>query len=410
MSTATKFTLLACLYFSQGLPYGFFTQTVPVLMRERGASLPDIGLATLLVLPWALKFLWAPLVDRFGSRRFGRRKSWLVPLQMCGVILFIVLGLIRNTEDYTYILVGFFIASLIAATQDIAADGLAVQLLDVNERGVGNGLQVAGYRVGMVLGGGFLLYLLPSLGWESAFFTMSICLLLATVPLFLVKEPPEPLAQRPSTFWFIRRTVLRPGFMLWLILIAFYKFGDAMTSGMVRPFLVDLGLDIADIGKLLGTVGFISGLLGALAGGILVRYLGRLPAICFFGIVQAVVVVSYLLISFDFVGLAGYYVIAALEYFSGGLATVALFTAMMDVSDPEAGATDYTIQASAVVIATILAGVVSGFVAEAVGYAGNFIVSGILSLAGALIFTYVYFDQWRETGGMHLPGEAVERA
>lgn len=410
MSTSVKFTLLACLYFSQGLPYGFFTQALPVMMRERGASLPQIGLATLVVLPWALKFLWAPLVDRYGSRRLGRRKSWLIPLQMAGVLLFIGLGLVRDTQNYTYLLIGFFLASLIAATQDIAADGLAVQLLTLGERGIGNGLQVAGYRVGMVLGGGYLLYILPQLGWHGAFFTMSACLLLATVPLLLVKEPPEPSKHRPRLLEILKRVFARHGFLAWLLLIAFYKFGDAMTSGMVRPFLVDYGLDISEIGALLGTVGFVSGLLGALIGGVLTRYLGRLPAILWFGVIQALSVWAYLLITTQMVGYNGLMAIAAMEYFTGGLATVALFTAMMDVADPEAGATDYTVQASMVVIATILAGIAAGFVAETIGYAGNFAVSGSLSLLGALVLVWVYRKQYNSPLALHVSPNAVPQS
>ena len=110
MSTLGKWLLLASLYFSQGLPYGFFTQALPALMREKDASLPLIGLTSFLVLPWALKFLWAPLVDRYGSHRLGRRRSWILTLQLLGMVVFLGLGARGESEGYALLMIGFFFA------------------------------------------------------------------------------------------------------------------------------------------------------------------------------------------------------------------------------------------------------------------------------------------------------------
>ena len=185
-----KLLLLLSLYLSQGLPYGFFTQALPVLLRKQNISLEAIGLSSLLALPWALKFLWAPYVDRYSYRKLGHRRSWIVPLQIAAIIIVLIIGLKgRENQGINILLVGVFLTNLIAATQDIATDGLAVELLQSNERGFANGLQVAGYRLGMIIGGGVLLILHTYLGWSGIFYSMAAILLLATLPILLFKDP-----------------------------------------------------------------------------------------------------------------------------------------------------------------------------------------------------------------------------
>ena len=181
MRTAGKLGLLGTLYLTQGLPYGFFVQALPVMMRKQGVSLEDIGLASLLALPWALKFLWAPLVDGLGWPRVGRRRSWILPLQGLSIITLALLAGVDPAAGLGLVLAGVFVVNLLSATQDIATDGLAVTILRPEERGLGNGLQVAGYRVGMIIGGGLLLVVHDRLGWPLVFMTMAGVLALASV-------------------------------------------------------------------------------------------------------------------------------------------------------------------------------------------------------------------------------------
>ena len=157
MRTSTKLGLLGALYLSQGLPYGFFTQALPALLRTMGLSLPDIGLTSLLALPWALKFLWAPWVDRWQLPGLGRRRSWILAIQMLTVLAMLGLGVVRPESQISLLMAAFLLTNLLAATQDIATDGLALDLLAPAERGLANGLQVAGYRAGICL-----LYTSPS--------------------------------------------------------------------------------------------------------------------------------------------------------------------------------------------------------------------------------------------------------
>ena len=272
-----------------------------------------------------------------------------------------------------------FAANLFAATQDIATDGLAVDMLPVEERGLANGIQVAGYRAGMILGGGALLIAFERIGWTATFLAMAGLVALTTVPIFLHHEmpsapPANALAKAATDFW-KRSTTPR---ILALLLV--YKFGDAFALGMLRPLLTDLGLSYADIGWLVGTVGFVAGLLGALAGGALVTRFGRRRSLVTFGLFQAVAVLAYAYVAAVHPSMRVLSSVTALEHFAGGMATATLFTCMMDWTLPESAATDYTIQASAVVVSTGLAASVSGFSAARLGYATHFLVAGGLAI------------------------------
>jgi MFS family permease len=372
-----KLGLLGCLYFSQGLPFGFFTQALPVWMRKQGFSLGAIGLSSLVAVPWALKFLWAPAVDRFSMARLGRRKSWILPLQLASLAILLALAFVPMTLPA--LLAGFLLLNLVAATQDIATDGLAVDLLAVHERGMGNGLQVAAYRVGMIVGGGVLLVWFDRIGASGVFTSMALLLAVATLPVWLSREPTRSFS-RPPVEHVARHFLRRPGAGRLLALLAVYKAGDAFATGMLRPFLSDLGLGLEDIGLLLGTVGFCAGLAGALAGGALVHRFGRRRSLLGFGLLQVVAVAGYAGLALgkpSFGALAAW---CAIEHLASGMATAALFTCMMDWCSEASSATDYTVQASTVVIATGAASSLAGFSAQALGYFAHFCLAGVLAL------------------------------
>ena len=160
MTRNQKFGLLASLYIAQGLPFGFFMQSLPTLLRKEGANLETIGFGVILALPWAFKFLWAPALDKFATRKF-----WIVTANLLAVTCMLglsIMDLSQLVNERVFILFGgFFLMNLFSSTQDIATDGLAVNQLKENERGIGNGIQVAGYRTGMIIGGGMLLVHIP---------------------------------------------------------------------------------------------------------------------------------------------------------------------------------------------------------------------------------------------------------
>jgi RhtX/FptX family siderophore transporter len=386
--TLAKLGLLGSLYFSQGLPFGFFTQALPLLMRKQGFSLEKIGLSSLLALPWALKFVWSPWVDRWGTR-----KAWIVPLQMLTAATLVFTALGRGSFDV--ILASVFMTNFLCATQDIATDGLAVDMLDGKERGLANGLQVAGYRVGMIVGGGALLILHEDLGWVRTFLAMALIVVFASLPIALSKEPPRPAhpAGRapPHFFHFFARR----GAWKILLVVLTYKIAESFAAGMLRPFLADAGMSLADVGWMLGTVGFLAGLLGAMTGGALVNRVGRRRSLVLFGVFQTASVALYVVAARHVPGRVGLSALCAVEHFASGTATAALFTTMMDWSRPETSATDYTVQASAVVVATGAAATVSGYSAGALGYAGHFAVATGIAVLSLLPVLFAFPDPSR---------------
>jgi MFS family permease len=354
-----------------------------VLLRKQGLSLPSISLASLLALPWALKFLWAPFMDRYGSARLGRRRGYILPLQVLSACVLLALALPEGTVSVQAVLVAVLLVNLLSATQDVATDGLAVELLGPEELGWGNGVQVAAYRVGMILGGGLMLILFDALGWRFTLLGLGLLLLVATVPVTLFREPPSPTppghdrrALRESLLYWVRR----PGSGTWFTLLVLYKAGEHLATGMLRTFLVDVGLGLAEVGWMLGIVGFTTGLVGALLGGALVNPLGRRRALLVFGTLQAAAVLLYALATRG-ASVPVLALICGVEHLASGMATAALFTVMMETCRPEHAGADYTVQACLVVVASIAAAAVSGFSAQAFGYTWHFSLSATLCVA-----------------------------
>jgi MFS transporter, PAT family, beta-lactamase induction signal transducer AmpG len=393
LGSMNRLLLLGSLYFAQGLPYGFFRYTVPALLRQQGVSLDKLGLTVLLALPWALKFLWAPAVDRYSSQRLGRRRSWILPMQAASLVILVALALVVDLTQLGPLMVGVFLLNLFAATQDVATDAFAVDILPLSERGLANGLQVAGYRLGMIVGGGLLVAYYDELGLHGIFWALAAFTLVSSIPVWLHRERvrvPDSIAIPPATpeappvtparagVHFLRRT----GAWRIILLLFLYKAGTNLSTGMMSAFLVDVGLSIPDIGQVLGTVGSVAGLAGALTGGALVTPLGRRRALLLFGVCQAASVAGYLWLTDGQPARLDFIVACAAEHFASGLGTAALFTAMMDWSRRDHAGTDYTVQASTVVIATLIVSFASGLIAHSFGYAVTFAVAAALCVIG----------------------------
>lgn len=401
----SKATLLLALYLAQGLPYGFFTLALPVLLRDAGLSLTAISALGLLSLPWAFKFLWAPLLDQRGTRR-----RWLLALQGSSIAGALLLTQLDLDSSYALLFTAAFAFNLVAASQDVVTDGLAVRLLGVSERGLGNGLQVGAYRLGMILGGGMLLWIFARTNWSVTFLCMAALLTLTLVPVLRLREPPRPQRPAPATgarlavAWL--RRALQPAMLTLAGLIFCYRFGDQMVTSLLGPFLADAGLDLETIALMKGAVGSAMSLVGAALGGAFVFAVGRRRALLTSGLAQAACFGLYIAAARGAGGVDLLWAATVLEGVIGTMATVALFTLMMDAADPEHAGTDYTLLASTVVLVGSIAGLAAGVLADAVGYAPTFMIGTGLAIAGCLVLVW-WLDHrsppgrvaeaWRET-------------
>ncbi|MGW5570528.1 MFS transporter [Nocardia thailandica] len=378
--TASTLVLLSSLYFAQGLPFGFFTQALPVVLRESGFSLVAISASGVLFLPWALKFLWAPCVDRYGTRR-----TWLLTMQLGAAAVAAILSCLDRSSSLRWLFAGIVVVNLLSATQDVATDGLAVRLLGPRERGLGNGIQVGAYRIGMIVGGGALLWLFAVSGWRLLFLAMAGLIVLTTIPVWLLREPVTDRPPRPKpvlllSTWLVR--LRRPGVVGFIALIGAYKFGDSMASALTGPFLSDAGLDLTRIALVKGVLSSAGALGGAALGGWLAYRHGRRSALLIGGVTQTAAISLYLLAA---LGVGGFELLVAAsltEHIFGGAATVAVFALMMDAADTDHPGSDYTLSACAIVVVQGVAGMVAGVIGDTAGYPALFATGLVLSGLG----------------------------
>lgn len=384
VSRTHKITLLVALYLAQGLPYGFFTQALPVLLRESGYSLKAISATSLLYLPWALKFLWAPYLDHRGTRR-----QWLLLWQLSSIATALVLTQLDLDHGYTAIMLAAFAFNIIAASQDIVTDGLAVRMLDSRERGFANAIQVGAYRVGMILGGGLLLWLFAKTSWAIMFSCMAALLILTLLPVIPLREAPRaidsppPQARELLVGW--ARRLLTPGMLAFAGLIFCYRLGDAMVSNVLGPFLKDSGLTMETIALMKGTAGATTSLIGALIGGWYAFRVSRRRLLLVTGLAQAATFILYIVAAFGIGGIALLWTATILEGLIGTMATVALFTLMMDAADPEHAGTDYTLFTCFFVLVNTLGTFCSAIIVDAFGYAPAFVTGTVLAAVGCLV-------------------------
>lgn len=373
--------LLFALYFCQGLPGGFLAKALPAILRMEGLSLTAVGFAGALSLPWMLKIFWAPLVDRFGHAGFGRRKSWLVPAQLGMLVITLCFVGVDPTESLALVAALFLVLNMFSATQDIAVDGLAVDLLRRDQLAPGNAAQVSGFKLGNIVGGGVLLSVTALLGWSGAFFIMAALVGATLLAVLWFREPPSPRGEQTlggvvRALW---AAVRRQGAWFWLFLL-FAKFGETFGGAMVTPMLVDQKFSLPMIGGIEGTVGGLSTIAGAALGGAVAWRYGwrRLlmgaaaaqgTALCVLGIYSQATVTPL-----------GYAIVGGLENAAGGAVAVAIFHLAMAWRERQAGAAHFTASQAVYMSGSMLAYPAAGAVADEVGYLPVMVAGGLMAI------------------------------
>jgi MFS transporter, PAT family, beta-lactamase induction signal transducer AmpG len=384
--------ILWTLYFVQGLPFGFQATALPVYLRSSGMSLAGVGLATALALPWSLKPLWAPLIDRFGSPRLGRRKSWILPLQALLALTCFAAAKVPPNEGLAPLLWLVLAMNLLAATMDIAVDGFAVDVLSTRELGHGNIAQVVGYKAGMLTGGGLLVWASGTIGWSGLFVsmaglvTMSLLVTLSWDENAVVLEnkaaaAPAPHRRTREILAALRGAVTSSG-AGWLILfVGTYKLGESMADTMFKPFLVDAGYHEAQIGLWVGTWGMLCSIAGSVGGGLLARRMPLLRAVGWCAVARALPVAGEWWLTQVDPTPQRILAVTCFEHLFGGALTTAMFAYMMSRVDRRIGATHYTLLAAVEVWGKLPAAWLSGFIAARASYATLFAVATVLSVA-----------------------------
>ncbi|MBL8956672.1 MAG: MFS transporter, partial [Myxococcaceae bacterium] len=425
---------LAVLQVSSGMPYGFLiTGAFAVFLRGADVSLTAIGLLSLVSLPWNLKFLWAPIVDRYALTWPDRRRSWLLISQVACSIGFIAIAALvffaqrgGGAFDGTLLLVLAGIALFIAfagATQDIAVDAFAVEYLRPNEQGPASGLRTMFWRIGFLLTAGAAVFLADPIVWEKLGITVgkneiwpwvfaAIALLFLPLLWLTVRCPPaERPADPPRS---LGKAVVeplanffgRPG-ALWLAaFLFFYKFGDNLSSSMWIPFLVDKGITRAEIGILSKTLGSAAVVIGATAGGALIPRLGLGRSLWIFGVVQGLSSGFYALASYAGGARWSVYLAIVGENVAIGLGTPALLTVCLRACEKRLGATQYALLSSIFALGRWATGPPAGMIAEGSGYTALFLCGIAAALPGLLILQVIAPIHQRDVISPAIPKEA----
>ncbi|AXV17816.1 MFS transporter (plasmid) [Neorhizobium sp. SOG26] len=400
------------LYIAQSVIGGVTWTSLPAVMREAGVSLDRIGLVSLIALPWVLKFLWAPMVERYRLPRNGGNRSGTIVIfgGLASAVGLIAAGVL-DPANWMSLFAVLVVVAFAASTVDIACDGFAVQSLAQKHHGWANAAQVGGAYLGSAVGGGLFLYLVGTSNWQIAAWSMAALVVLLGLPFLFVaaRVPTEQSREHvPSLLHSLRRPALRQGLFAAAIFVVALK----VSLGMIGPFLVDAGVNLATIGILNGTGSLVIGSAAAIFGGACVRAWGTKPVLILALILQASLL-SLLAVSRTTEALpVSVIMIIAIASSSGVMAFgfVALYAQFMRLSDPRQAGVDFTLFQCADAAVSIVGGVIAGQIAEALGYGIFFSAAAALALGAVPLIASV---AKRETPGVgasndtHAPPESV---
>lgn len=387
-----KMGLLFVMYLMQNISLGFTWVLLPLLLREQGLSLGSIGLSSLIYSPWALKFLWASRVDRHYNPRWGRRKSWIVPLSGLTLFLIPILGIINPQTQLPLILVVVFILNLIIATTDIAVDGYATDILLPKDMSMGNTAQSVGYITGHMLGSGVFLILYQATGWTLTLFILAGLYLILLLPVLIHREiPPIDKIESNKKTWDFKpsaRSFLRLPWIRWLLLFLLLL-GISKNGGeqLRITMLTDQGLNAGNLGKLLLWAGFPLSVLGSLVWGWILRKKGNLYGFILGCILNAGLHWISSLIPMEIIDLNwGAGIMLGGAKFLEGAMMVIIYNIFMRLSMGRQAATNYAVLCSLNHVLLIGVLPIAGFVCDATGYTifftGLFFFSLLTLIAG----------------------------
>jgi MFS family permease len=369
----------------------FFSTVVPVIMRQEHYSLESIGLLQLIKLPWIAKFLWAPLVDRTAID-LRAYKKWIIISEIVYAILIFSIGFLSLQIDFKLIIFLVVLAFIASGTQDIATDAFAIIILKPSERAFGNSMQSAGSFTGTLVGSGVLLVLYYYFGWTLLLICLSFFVLIPLIPLLFYKNG-KIAAQKVKeriTLADLYRFFLMPGMFKRVILLVFYYSGIIGVLAMLKPFMVDHGYSAKEIGIMSGITGSTIGALSAMAAGFIIKTIGRRKSLITFAFVSLSAALYFWHLSRIEVTDVSIYTGILLIWMAYGLSSVAIFTTSMDIVRKGREGTDFTIQIVITHLSSIFMAVMSGRIADNLGYGGLYTLEIFLCIATILILFYVY--------------------
>lgn len=394
-----RFLVTFAMGMASGLPLLITITLMQAWAKEAGISLREIGLMALVGLPYTLKFVWAPIFDRFSLPFLGRRRGWLLTIQMTLFVAIVAMGMTRPSQggiQVTLFVLSGFLITFLSASQDIIIDAYRREDLSDPELGLGSSYYIYGYRVGMLVVSGGGLILADYLPWSQVFLLMALCLLPGIIVTLIAREPPvQEIA--PANF---KESVIDPfvdffqrsGAIWILTFIILYKVGDNMAAALSTPFYLDMGFSKTEIGAVVKLVGFWATLIGSFMGGAIILKTGINRSLWLFGVLQMVSTAGFAILAKAGYSIAILTGVICFENLSAGMGTAAFVAFMASITNKKFTATQYALLSSLMGVPRVLISSSTGFLAEGLGWFGFFVLCTLIALPGMAML--VKFAPW----------------
>jgi len=373
--------------FSSGIPLALTSGTLQAWMAVTGVDLRTIGIFALVGLPYTLKFLWSPFMDRFVPPWLGRRRGWIIITQF-SLILGISAMAFSSPQQAPLVLAALaLLVAFTSASQDIVIDAYRTDVLHEQERGVGAAVFVMGYRIAMLVSGALALILSDHIGWRSTYLLMAGVMVVGIITTLLGPEPEgrivPPHSLKEAVWGPLKNYFLRNSAIPLLLLIVLYKLGDAYAGSLTTAFLIrGIGFSVSEVGTINKGLGFASLIVGALFGGTLMVRLRLFRSLLIFGILQAVSNLSFMILAWLGKSYGMLVFAVAFENLTGGMGTAAFVSLLMAMCNHRYTATQYALLSSLAALGRIFIAPTSGYLVESIGWASFFFITFLTALPG----------------------------
>jgi PAT family beta-lactamase induction signal transducer AmpG len=387
---------LIFLGFASGLPFYLTSTTLQAWMTQANVDLTTIGIFSLVGLPYSLKFLWAPLLDRYVPPFLGRRRGWLVITQVMLLVGIAAMSLHDPRLGLQALAFNAIFIAFFSATQDVAGDAYRTDVLHHREMGAGAAIWVLGYRIALLLTGALAFVLADRMPWPTVYLLLSALMLVGIIAGFLAPEPllddapPRSLADAvilPFNEFFTRSGIFR-GFLV-LLFIILYKYSDSLVAVMGTPFLIQTGYTQTEIGVIRGGAGLIATIVGVIAGGAVLAKIGINRTLWIVAILQALSNLGYYALSVMAQNRTWLLGVIIVENFIAGLATAAMLAFMMMMCNKRFSATQFALLSSLVAASRDILTAPSGGVADATGWPTFFVVTILAGIPALLMLPFI---------------------
>lgn len=377
-----------------GLPLLLTGSTLQAWMKDEGVDLTAIGFVSLIGLPYVIKPLWAPLLDRFQLPFLGRRRGWMALFQALIVMSIFFLSLTNPKTDLFLVCLWAFAITFFSASQDVVLDAYRREIMPDEELGLASSLYVNGYRLAMIVSGSLALTLADSVEWKTVYQYMA--LFMAPAILFTVIAPREthhikiPANMKEAMVGPLKDFFSRKGAWIVLLFILMYKVGDSMASNMTTPFILDIGYSKTDLGYVAKLFGMIATIVGGVLGGILMIRFNMKWSLIFFGILQAVSTLGFAILPSLPVQISSLALVIAFENLASGMGTAAYAAYMASLTNKQFTATQYALLTALMGVPRVIIASPTGWMAENLGWQIFFVVCTVVAVPGLLLLIPVF--------------------